>query len=61
MVGGGVDVTTAAARLGHTPEMLLRVYAHVMPSRDVEAARMLEAGILSPLSPAVIVPPRSEE
>jgi hypothetical protein len=26
--------------------MLLRVYAHVMPSRDVEAARMLGAGVL---------------
>ena len=32
MVGAGVDVRTAAGRLGHTPEMLLRVYADFMPS-----------------------------
>lgn len=41
MVGSGVDVRTAAGRLGHTPEMLLRVYAHVMPMRDAEAAKLL--------------------
>ena len=48
MVGAGVDVRTAAGRLGHTPEMLLRVYADFMPSRDLEAARGLEAMVLGP-------------
>jgi integrase len=48
MVGAGVDPVTAASRLGHTPEMLLRVYAHAIPSRDVEAARLLELGVLGP-------------
>jgi hypothetical protein len=28
--------------------MLLRVYAHAIPSRDVEAARLLELGVLGP-------------
>ena len=46
MVGAGVDIRTAAGRLGHTPEMLLRVYADFMPSRDLEAARGLEAMVL---------------
>jgi integrase len=49
MVGAGVDVATAASRLGHSPEMLLRVYAHAMPSRDVAAAKMLELGVLGAL------------
>jgi len=48
MVGAGVDVRTAAGRLGHTPEMLLRVYADFMPSRDLEAARGLEGLVLGP-------------
>jgi integrase len=47
MVAGGVDVRTAAERLGHTPEMLLRVYAHAMPSRDRAAADLLERAVLA--------------
>lgn len=41
MIGGGVDVRTAAGRLGHTPEMLLRVYAGFLPARDQAAAELL--------------------
>ena len=41
MVGMGVDVRTDAGRLGHTPEMLLRVYAGFLPSRDEAAADLL--------------------
>jgi integrase len=48
MVGTGVDVRTAAGRLGHTPDMLLRVYAGFMPSRDRLAAEGLEALVLPP-------------
>jgi integrase len=57
MVGGGVDVTTAAGRLGHTPEMLLRVYSHVMPTRDAAAALMLEAGVLGLSTPELATAP----
>ena len=45
MVGAGVDVRTAAGRLGHTPAMLLRVYAGFLPSRDEAAAELLGAAI----------------
>jgi integrase len=46
MVGAGVDVRTAAGRLGHTPEVMLRRYAGFMPARDLEAARGLERLVL---------------
>jgi hypothetical protein len=48
MVGAGVDPRTAAGRLGHTPEMLLRVYASFLPQRDLEAAPGLERKVLEP-------------
>lgn len=47
MVGAGVDVRTAAGRLGHTPEVMLRRYAGFMPARDMAAAAGLEARVLS--------------
>lgn len=50
MVGAGVDVRTAAGRLGHAPEIMLRVYADFMPRRDREAASLLEALVLDPPS-----------
>jgi integrase len=48
MVGAGVDVRTAAGRLGHTPEVMLRRYAGFMPARDLEAAEGLETTVLAP-------------
>jgi integrase len=48
MVGAGVDPRTVAGRLGHTPEMLLRVYASFLPQRDLEAATGLERKVLEP-------------
>ncbi len=42
LIGAGVDVKTAAHRLGHNPEVLLRIYAAFLPQRDAEAARGLE-------------------
>lgn len=45
MLASGVDVRTAAGRLRHTPEMLLRVYAGFVPSRDEAAAELLSAAI----------------
>lgn len=39
----GVDVKTAADRLGHNPAVLLRTYAHHIPSADQAAAERLDA------------------
>jgi integrase len=42
MVGGGSDIRTVAARLGHKdPSTTLRVYSHALPERDREAAGLL--------------------
>lgn len=46
MLSGGVDVRTAAGRLGHAePSMTLKVYAHALEQRDREAAALL-SGLL---------------
>jgi integrase len=41
MLGAGVDPRTAAGRLGHDTSMLLRIYGHVIPAKDKEAAAIL--------------------
>jgi len=38
MLSSGVDVRTAAARIGDTPAVLLRTYSHFVPSADEDAA-----------------------
>ena len=43
MLTQGVDVKTAADRLGHDPAVLLRTYAHFIPSADQAAAERLDA------------------
>jgi integrase len=44
MLGGGIDVKTAAARLGHSnPVMLLSTYAHVLPQAASAAAGILQS------------------
>ena len=43
MLTQGVDVKTAADRLDHDPAVLLRVYAHHVPSADQAAAERLDA------------------
>jgi integrase len=44
MMAGGIDVKTAASRLGHAdPGLLLRVYSHFVESADRAAADKLEA------------------
>ncbi|MGD0983468.1 MAG: site-specific integrase [Acidimicrobiales bacterium] len=44
MISGGVDVRTAAGRLGHADSSVtLRTYAHVLEQRDREAAALLGA------------------
>jgi integrase len=45
LLTSGVDVKTAAARLGHNPALLLRTYAHFVPSADREAADRLGAAL----------------
>jgi integrase len=45
LLTSGVDVKTAAARLGHNPALLLRTYAHFVPSADRDAADRLGAAL----------------
>lgn len=45
MLAGGVDVVTAAKRLGHSPAVLLKTYAKVIPARDQDAAALLGASL----------------
>jgi integrase len=48
MLASGIDVRTAAGRLGHAePSVTLRVYAHALEQRDREAAALL-SGLLAP-------------
>ena len=42
LIGSGTDVRTVAGRLGHRDaSTTLRVYSHVLPERDREAAAVL--------------------
>ena len=41
MIAAGVDVVTAAERQGHSPRVMMEVYAHALPERDREAAEAL--------------------
>lgn len=46
MLAGGVDIRTAAGRLGHTqPTLTLRTYAHVMQAADRQAAEIVGGAI----------------
>ena len=50
MLAGGVDVRTAAGRLGHAqPTLTLRTYAHVMEAADRQAAEIV-GGTIAPRS-----------
>jgi integrase len=42
LLTSGVDVKTAASRLGHNPALMLRTYAHFVPSADRQAAERIE-------------------
>jgi integrase len=43
MLANGIDVRTAAGRLGHAnAATTLKVYSHFVPSADVAAAKMLD-------------------
>jgi integrase len=39
----GVPLHVVAARLGDRPETILRMYAHLLPQSDVEAAQQVGA------------------
>src|SRR6185437_1761677 len=42
LISGGADIKTVAARLGHSdPSITLKVYTHVLKSRDREVAEEL--------------------
>jgi integrase len=45
LLTAGVDVKTVAGRLGHDPAVLLRTYAHYIPSADQAAAERLEVAL----------------
>jgi integrase len=45
LAAGGVDVVTAARRMGHSPNVMLDVYAHVLDEADREAAGVLAANL----------------
>jgi integrase len=51
MLAGGVDVRTAAGRLGHAqPAITLKTYAHVMEAADRDAANLVGRLIAAPRS-----------
>lgn len=41
LLASGMDPVTVAGRLGHSPDVLLRTYAHFVPAKDEEAAEIL--------------------
>ena len=43
LIAAGVDVVTVAGRLGHSPGITLRRYAHVLPAADRAAADRMAA------------------
>jgi integrase len=43
LLAGGADVKTVSERMGHSPAVLLRVYAHAIKSADKAAAERLDA------------------
>jgi integrase len=46
-LSNGVPVHVVAARIGDRPEAVLRVYAHLLPQSDTEAAEQV-AALLAP-------------
>jgi integrase len=46
---GGVDVVTAARRAGHSPEVMLSIYAHGTPEQDAAAAEAVSNVIMAAL------------
>ena len=43
LLSGGVSVAAAAEYLGHTPAVLLKTYAHLMPADHDRARSVVEA------------------
>ncbi len=43
MLGAGIPVHVVATRLGDDPAMVMRTYAHYIPTKDAEAAAMVGA------------------
>jgi integrase len=41
LAANGVDLVTAAKRMGHSPDVFLRVYAHLFEAHDLHAAEIL--------------------
>lgn len=47
LAAGGVDVVTVAKRMGHSPQIMLTVYAHMFEASDQAAADLLGANTAS--------------
>lgn len=43
LIANGVDIKTAAARIGDSEAVLLKVYAHALPENDIAAAELFES------------------
>ena len=54
MLGAGVDVATAASITGHTPQVLLSTYAHVLESRRRDAVAALTTVRYGPDSTGIL-------
>ena len=55
MLTNGVDVYTAASRLGHDPYVLLKVYSRFIDSADDAAAELAEQLLRLATAPASAV------
>jgi hypothetical protein len=55
LLSGGVSVAAAAEYLGHSPAVLLSVYAHLVPADHDRARAVIAAAFASPRVTAVSV------
>lgn len=48
LLSAGVDPLTVASRMGHSPDVMHKVYAHMIPERDGVAADLMESIVNRP-------------
>jgi integrase len=49
LIAAGIDPVTTARRGGHTPEVMLRTYAHGTPEQDAIAAEVVSGALTKAL------------
>jgi integrase len=52
LLAAGVDPTTVAKRMGHSPGVMFTTYAHLIPERDADASAIMEGRLNAPWSAA---------